>query len=50
MNNTSDASASKEKKDAPVVPHFLSTVVTPLDKRVEMKGTGKLCSCWSFGN
>ena len=32
------------------VPHFLSTVVTPLDKRVEMKGLPKMCSCFSFGS
>lgn len=33
------------------VPHFLATVVTPLDKRVEMRGgLPKMCSCWSFGS
>ena len=32
------------------VPHFLATVVTPLDQRVEMKGLPKMCSCWSFGS
>ena len=48
MKTTKAEDNNSEK--ATEVPHFLSTVVTPLDKRVEMRGLGKMCSCWSFGS
>ncbi|MGW6426687.1 hypothetical protein ACWF82_28785 [Nocardia sp. NPDC055053] len=31
-------------------PAFLKSVVVPTDTRVSMKGTGKMCSCFSYGN
>lgn len=43
-------SNEKEQEDRPAeLPSFLSSVVTPLDKRVEMASLPKMCSCWSFG-
>lgn len=38
-------------KDAAVKPAFLQSLVKPLEERAEMgKGTGKMCSCFSYGS
>jgi len=48
MQNSNPTATKAEKTTE--VPHFLATVVTPLDKRVEMRGLPKMCSCFSFGS
>lgn len=50
MDDSTKTTEGTSSDQAPQVPHFLATVVTPLDKRTEMRGLWKMCSCWSFGS
>lgn len=50
MDDSTKQSEAPVTDTTPQVPHFLATVVTPLDKRTEMRGLWKMCSCWSFGS